>query len=126
MSVAQPQPTTSNIPDLIKIGSIPSDTAIDVETSILEPVSFSQSRCRFVLENKGILHSNSRITISLEGAAAQAVGINAFTPVGVGIHSLIQRCNLSIGGKTISEIEDFNHFMGYESIFIPNETNSRS
>lgn len=123
MSVAQPQPTTSNIPDLVKIGSIPSDTAIDVETSILEPVSFSQGRCRFVLENKGILHSNSRLTFSVSSTQAQALGTNGHLPTGVGIHSLIQRCNLSIGGKTISEIEDFNHWMGYESIFIPNEVN---
>ena len=58
-------PGVGAIPDLVKIGTIPSDTAIDVATEILEPVSFSQSEARFVLSNKGILHSNSRITSRL-------------------------------------------------------------
>ena len=62
-------PSANQIPDIIKIGSVPSDTSIDVETSILEPVSFSQQQCHFVLENKGILHSNSRITLALSNAS---------------------------------------------------------
>ena len=32
------KPTVSNIPDLVKIGQIPSNTAIDIETDILDPV----------------------------------------------------------------------------------------
>ena len=67
-------PSPSQIPDIIKIGSVPSDTSIDVETSILEPVSFSQSQCHFVLENKGILHSNSRITLALDNASFYGSG----------------------------------------------------
>jgi len=117
-------PSANQIPDIIKIGSVPSDTSIDVETSILEPVSFSQSQCHFVLENKGILHSNSRITFALDNASLGGTGNleHAFFPPGVGVHSLLQRVRLAIGGKTISEIEDFNEFMAYESIFIAPET----
>tara|TARA_R110000822_G_scaffold174702_1_gene314311 strand:+ start:312 stop:1940 length:1629 start_codon:yes stop_codon:yes gene_type:complete len=117
--------TSSNIPDLVKIGSVPTNTAIDVETSILEPVSFSQSQCHFVLANKGILHSNSRITFSTSGdyGPMAADGDYAMFPAGVGVHSLIQRCRLAVGGKTVSEIEDFAHWMAYESSFVPNETN---
>ena len=119
--------TSTTIPDLVKIGTIPTNTAIDVETSILEPVSFSQSQCHFVLANKGILHSNSRITFSTEGdfgvlTAGASPGYATFPP-GVGVHSLISRCRLAVGGKTVSEIEDFAHWMGYESTFISNETN---
>lgn len=119
-------PSTSQIPDLIKIGSVPSDTSIDVETSILEPVSFSQEQAHFVLANKGILHSNSRITFACDNASfgvPLADGMNnVFFPAGVGVGALIQRCRLSIGGKTVSEIEDFNHFFAYESIFVAPET----
>ena len=50
-----PPSATGSIPDLIKIGSIPSNTAIEVETSVLEPVVFSQDFCRFVFQNKGCL-----------------------------------------------------------------------
>jgi hypothetical protein len=116
-------PSTSQIPDLIRIGSVPDNTEIDVETSILEPVSFSQSQCHFVLANKGILHSNSRITFAnsnLSGTDSEAT--RCFFPPGVGVHTLIQRARLAIGGKTVSEVEDFNHFMAYESLFIANET----
>ena len=118
-------PSANQIPDIIKIGSVPSDTSIDVETSILEPVSFSQSQCHFVLENKGILHSNSRITLALDNASFYGDdddGADVFYPPSVGVHSLIQRVRLAIGGKTISEIEDFQHFMGYESCFVAPET----
>ena len=118
--------SSTNIPDLVKIGSVPTNTAIDVETSILEPVSFSQEQCHFVLSNKGILHSNSRITFSTLGdfgALVAGRGDYAFFPGGVGVHSLISRCRLSVGGKTVSEIEDFAHWMAYESTFISNETN---
>ncbi len=115
----------SAIPDLVKIGTIPSDTAIDVATEILEPVSFSQNECRFVLTNKGILHSNSRITFALDGLADAygAAGFDAFYPLNIGVAALLQRVRLTVGGKTISEIEDFNHYYAYESQFVSPELN---
>tara|TARA_R110001632_G_scaffold168496_3_gene287259 strand:+ start:348 stop:1901 length:1554 start_codon:yes stop_codon:yes gene_type:complete len=116
---------TGAIPDLVKIGTIPTDTAIDVATEILEPVSFSQSECRFVLSNKGILHSNSRITFGLDTGifTAPASGQDAFYPINIGVAALLQRVRLTIGGKTISEIEDFNHYYAYESTFVTPEQN---
>ena len=113
----------SNIPDLVKIGTIPSDTSIDVATEILEPVSFSQNECRFVLTNKGILHSNSRITFALDGSVfnARGQGDSSFLPVNIGVAALLQRVRLTVGGKTISEIEDFSHYYAYESTFVSPE-----
>ena len=115
----------SAIPDLVKIGTIPSDTAIDVATEILEPVSFSQNECRFVLTNKGILHSNSRITFALDGNVSDysLQGYDAFFPINIGVAALLQRVRLTVGGKTISEIEDFNHYYAYESQFVSPELN---
>ncbi len=116
-------PGAGAIPDLVKIGTIPTDTAIDVATEILEPVSFSQNECRFVLTNKGILHSNSRITLSVDKGvfANPTQGQNSFFPINIGIASLLQRVRLTIGGKTISELEDFAHYYAYESNFITPE-----
>tara|TARA_R110002167_G_scaffold16160_7_gene63656 strand:+ start:1393 stop:2967 length:1575 start_codon:yes stop_codon:yes gene_type:complete len=116
---------TGDIPDLVKIGTIPTDTAIDVATEILEPVSFSQSECRFVLSNKGILHSNSRITFGLDsGIFTAPIGSqDAFYPINIGVAALLQRVRLTIGGKTISEIEDFAHYYAYESMFVTPEQN---
>ena len=117
---SQPQP--SQIPDLVRIGSVAVDTAINVQTDILDPVIFSERECRFVLDNKGILHSNSRITFSTEGDTNASGNARAFFPAGVGVHSLIQRAALRIGTKTICEIEDYAHFAAYETTFLPPDT----
>lgn len=113
------QPSSANmgaIPDLVKIGQIPTNTAIDIETDVLDPVVHSDTFCRFQFQNKGILHSNSKIVLRVKANAS-----TGFLPVGVGIYSLIQRCALRVGTKTICEIDDFNHYMGYKSMFLSNE-----
>jgi hypothetical protein len=114
-ALAPPQ-ATGSIPDLIKIGSIPSNTAIEVETSLLEPVVFSQNFCRFVFQNKGILNSNSKIVIGLDDP-----GFASFLPIGVGVYSLIERATLKCGTKTICEVDDFSQFMAYQSLFLSSE-----
>ncbi len=106
----------STVPDLVRIGQIPTNTAIDIETDVLDPVVHSDTFCRFQFQNKGILHSNSKIVLRLNTNTN-----DAFLPVGVGIHSLIERCSLRVGTKTISEIDDFNHYIAYKSMFLSNE-----
>ena len=107
---------TGAVPDLVRIGQIPSNTAIDIETDILDPVVHSDTFCRFQLQSKGILHSHSKIVLRLANSTA-----NGFFPAGVGIHSLIDRCSLKVGTRTLSEIDDYNHYMGYKSMFMSNE-----
>lgn len=106
----------STIPDLMKIGSIPVNTVQEVETAILEPVVKSDSFCRFVLPNKGLLHSHSKIEIGLKKSPCDAI-----LPVNIGAYSLIQRVALKIGNQTISELDDFGHYYGYRSLFVSNE-----
>jgi len=107
----------SRIPDLMKIGSVPSDIAMDVDTSVLDPVVNNQNFCRFVLDNKGFLHSFSKITLCVNATE------NAIFPANIGVHSLIRRCALRIGTTIIAEIDDFNHWMSYKSMFIDNDIN---
>ena len=71
-------PSPSNVPDLLRVGTIPDNTEIEVETDILDSVVFSQSFCRFQLQNKGILHSNSKITLSASLDSASAVEVLVF------------------------------------------------
>lgn len=112
-----PSPSdASAVPDLVRIGQIPSNTAIDIETDVLDPVVHTDSFCRFQFQNKGILHSNSKIVFRLQANAE-----SAYLPVGVGIHSLIQRVALRVGTKTVSEIDDFAHYIAYKSMFLSNE-----
>lgn len=116
-----PTPSPSNVPDLLRVGTIPDNTAIDVETDILDSVVFNQTFCRFQLQNKGILHSNSKITLS--ACLTSASSSRAFYPVNIGIASLIDRAVLKAGTKTICEVEDFGHFHAYQSMFISGEHN---
>jgi hypothetical protein len=109
-------PGGGGIPDLMKIGSIPVNTVQEVETAILEPVVKSNTFCRFVLPNKGLLHSHSKIEIGLKNSAEDAI-----LPVNVGAYAFIQRVALKIGNQTISEVDDFAHYYGYRSLFVSNE-----
>ena len=115
-------PAPSQIPDLIRIGAVPTSTAIDVETTILEPTSFSQNEVTFILQNKGLLHSNSKLTLSVTPPADGSAS-NAFFPLGCGVNSLIRRAVLRVGGKEVCSTEDMAHLAGYTSTFISSENN---
>ena len=108
------------IPDLMKIGSIPTDLQMSFDTDVLDPVVISDDFCRFVLPNKGFLHSFSKITLGVELLAGKT---QATFPLNVGVHSLIDRCALKIGTTTIAEVVDFGHYMAYKSLFIDNQIN---
>jgi len=115
--------TSSQVPELMKLGEIPTNLAQDVTTDILDPVVFSQTFCRFTLERKGFLHSFSRLTLELD-KLTNASNQNATYPANIGIHSLIERATLKVGAQTICEIEDFNKYMAYKSMFIQNDINA--
>ena len=121
LAVSPPKLDESNVPDLIKVGQIESNMAMDVTSDVLDPIVCNDTSCRFVLQNKGYLHDGSRITLSVKKNASTAAG--AFFPLGVGCHSLIRRATLRVGGNTVCEIDDYNFFKSYESMFISNEMN---
>lgn len=125
MPSAPPQagPSAGMVPDLMKIGPAQVNTQMDVETDILEPVVFNQNFCRFRLQNKGILHSNSKLTFSID-VTNHAAGKCSF-PLNIGVHALIDRCVLKAGGKSICETSDFNHYSSYQSTFINPQHNKQ-
>ena len=128
---------SSSIPDLLKIGAIPSNLQMDVETTIVEPVVQTESFVRFGLQRSGFLHSNSKILLSLDASsfgdirAAAAAGGEGYDPPGgkalfpphIGIASLVQRVRLLSGNTVIQEIDDFNFLEAYKSLFVSNENN---
>ena len=111
------EPETA-VPNLMKVGEIPVNMDVDNDTEVLDPVVSNDNFCRLVLSNKGFLHSGSRIQLSLNDPTEKSS-----LPVGVGIYSLLQRVRLSIGTHTVSETDDFNHLMGYRSMFIEQDKN---
>jgi hypothetical protein len=118
----QPQPTTTTsagaIPDLVKIKPIQSDQSIDVQTSILEPIVSNDRFIKFQFDNKGILHSNSKIVLGLVAPS----GKKRFLPLANGIGAVVRRCCLYAGAKLIAEVDDWNHFHAYKSMFLSNES----
>jgi hypothetical protein len=116
-SMVERQAVSPNVPNLLRVSPMDTTTSTDVETSILDPVVKSDTFCRFVFLNKGILHSHSKITLGLNAPDANA---RYFSP-NVGIHQLISRCALKIGTKTIQEIDGYNFLSAYKSMFVSNE-----
>ena len=106
----------AGMPDLMKIGTIPINTVQEIETSILEPVVKSDTFCRFVFANKGLLHSHSKIEIGLLNAP-----VDATLPLNTGAYSLIRRVALKVGNQTLCELDDFPHYYAYRSLFVSNE-----
>ncbi len=116
-SMVERQAVSPNVPNLLRVSPMDTTTSTDVETSILDPVVKSDTFCRFVFLNKGILHSHSKITLGLTAPDANT----RFYSPNVGIHQLISRCALKIGTKTIQEIDGYNFLSAYKSMFISNE-----
>lgn len=116
-TMVERQAVPPNVPNLLRVSPMDTTTATDVETSILDPVVKSDTFCRFVFLNKGILHSHSKITLGLTAPD----GNSRFYSPNVGIHQLVSRCALKIGTKTIQEIDGYNFLSAYKSMFISNE-----
>jgi len=108
------------IPDLIKIGAIPSEYGQMLHTDILDPVTFNQNRVRFTLQRvAGFLHSNSKVTLAVTPKTTNA----AYYPLNIGISNLVQSAQLTIGNQVVCSIDDYSHFHQYQSMFISNEDN---
>lgn len=107
--------TKDDIPDFLEgVGAQLTDMEQRIDTDILEPVVFSDNFIRFQFQNKGLLNPQSRITFSFTNPAVA----DSFLPLGVGVGSLIQRATFKIGGKTICEVEDWNHYHFYKALFM--------
>ena len=112
--------STDRIPDLIKIGAIPSEYGQMLHTDVIDPVTFSQNRVRFTLSRvAGFLHSNSKVTLAVTPLTTST----AFYPLNIGVSNLVKSAALRIGNQTVCEIDDYDQFHAYQSMFISNEDN---
>jgi len=116
--LAQAQ-AAARIPDLIKIGEIPSEYGQTLTTDVIDPVTSTQSSCRFTLNRVGgFLHSNSKITLGCVPLVAAS-----FYPLNTGVGNLIKEAHLRIGNKTVCSTQDFSSLHAYHSLFLTNENN---
>ncbi len=111
------------IPDFIKLGQIGTTGMMKIETDLLEPVVFNDPASnsvdgfvRFELQNKGFLHSNSKLFVSYVPAVARG-GLNVCTGVG----QLIKKAVLKVGNQTLNEIQDWSFLHQLKSSLISGE-----
>ena len=127
-SSATPLDTGTSIPDFIQLQQIPVNYVQQVETDLLEPVVFSQGSettdgfARFTLQNKGFLHSQSKLFISLK-PTVNASNTDIYLPPHLGIAQVIKKAVLKVGNKTLNELDSWAGLHGVKSSLIANEVN---
>ncbi len=120
-SAPAPSPSKSNRPSILNTGSIPTNTAMKVQSDVLEPLTFSQSECVFRLQPRGILHPGSSITVACDVQAGIA---RAFPYLNIGIHSLIRRAVLrTTAGRVINDTDEYHKLQSVKSMFVQNSVN---
>jgi len=116
-----------DVPNFMRLGSVPVNYLQEVETDLLEPVVFQEGSgstvdgfVRFQLQRKGFLHSHSKIFVSLTPPTAVT---RAIYPPNVGVGSVIKKAVLKVGNKVLNEISDWDHLHAFHSTKISNENN---
>ena len=115
------------VPNFMRLGSVPVNYLQEVETDLLEPVIFNDGSgtavdgfIRFQLQNKGFLHSHSKIFLSV---TPNSTTDRAMFPPNVGVGKVIKKAVLKIGNKVLNEISDWDKLHAYHSTKISNENN---
>lgn len=127
---AQPLPGDGggDIPDFVRLQQIPVNYVQQVETDLLESVVFQQGTsttdgfCRFTLQNKGFLHSHSKIFLALEPQDNASSSDCYFAPH-IGVGQVVKKAVLKIGNKILNELESWDGLHAVKSSLISNENN---
>ena len=112
--------------DFLKLDTIPLNYEQKLETDLLEPVVFNDGGAtttgfvRFTLQRKGILHSHSKLFLSV---VPNASTLDSFLPPSIGIGTLIESARLMVGNQVLNEISAWSNFHSVKSMLISNENN---
>jgi len=113
----------ADLPDVLKVAPLSRPVDQECSTDILQPTTISQTQCRFVLPNVGILDANSQLHVSqiVVNSAAATTDTNSYYPTTVGACALVRRCYLTIGGAEICDVRDVNQFINWKRHHYSNE-----
>lgn len=117
-----------DIPDFIQLQQVPVNYVQQVETDLLEPVVFSQGTSttdgftRFTLQNKGFLHSHSKIFLALEPQDNASSSDCYFAPH-LGVAQVVKKAVLKIGNKVLNELDSWDGLHAVKSSLLNGETN---
>lgn len=121
-----PDTGSAPIPDFLQLQQIPVNYIQQVETDLLEPVVFTQGStttdgfCRFTLQNKGFLHSHSKIFVSIQ---PNATNEDVYFAPHLGVAQIVKKAVLKIGNKTLNELDSWAGLHAVKSSLISNENN---
>jgi hypothetical protein len=127
MSPPQSQPDDEgDTPNFLMLDQIPANYVQQVETDLLEPVVFTQGTAtsdgfaRFTLQNKGFLHSHSKLFMTLK---VTATNDDCFNCPHLGVAQVVKKAVLKIGNKTINELDSWRGLHAIKSSLITCENN---
>lgn len=111
------------LPDILKVGVLKRPVNQSCETTILQPTTFSESQCKFVLENQGILDSNSQLHLAqiVVNSNAATTETNSFNISNVGAAACIRNARLTIGGKEVSNLQEVGNYFTWKRLHYSNE-----
>ena len=115
-------------PDFLRLQQIPVNYIQQVETDLLEPVVFNQGSAtqdgfaRFTLQNKGFLHSHSKIFLAIQPTDDDEQNDCYYAPH-IGVAQLVKKAVLKIGNKTLNELDSWGGLHAIKSSLISNENN---
>jgi hypothetical protein len=107
------------LPSALKVAPLPTISTMNIETSILDPITITQQSCRFVLERKGILDVGSAVQLSVHPVAAG--DDKCFLPFRTGISAAISRAVLRIGTTAVATSDEFGKYHTIKRQFKTNE-----
>ena len=98
---------SSQLPDILKVGTLKSAENMEVKTEVLDPISSSNSEIVFQIPKNGILDGGSFVSLAVKQLVG---GAGAFFPLKTGIHGLIKSVQLLSGSKVIASNDDYAHY----------------
>jgi len=110
------------VPNLLKPNCKNFGQSQSVDTSTLDPIVSRTDYIRWVLDRKGILHSNSKISLKMK---LEGTSHKAFLPFPTGIKSVIKKCVLRAGTTILDSTEDYNVLASYDNLMVSNDTARR-
>tara|TARA_R110000772_G_scaffold2559_1_gene9240 strand:- start:76 stop:1626 length:1551 start_codon:yes stop_codon:yes gene_type:complete len=115
--------SSSDLPDILKVGPLKRPVNQSCSTDILQPTTFSQKGMKFVLEKKGILDSNSQLNIAqiVVDSGKPTIDTRSYLPTATGALAMIDRAYLTIGGREISDLRDVGHYNTWKRLHYSNE-----
>ena len=109
------------VPEILKPNCRQFSETQSIDTSLLDPVVVKSDYIRFVLDRKGILHSNSKISLQFNSTTGDPATDKAFLPFTTGAKSFIKKCVLRAGTTILDSTDSFNLFSAYKNTFANNE-----